>query len=266
MRIFAVDDEALARMLLCKAIRTAAPDAELEEFSDPQEVLRRAEEISCDVAFLDITMRSMTGLELAKRLLALHPNVNVIFATGYREYMGEAWDLMASGFITKPVTAEKVQTQLQNLRRPVTVSAYPVKEKRVQVQCFGNFEIFVDGMPLHFQYEKSRELLAYLVDRKGAECSTGEMCAVLWEDDRYHGAYFQQLRKDIIHVLQQADCAQILSTARGKLAIVPKEISCDYYDFLDGAPDGQKKFRGEYMTQYSWAEYMVPTLTETVRS
>jgi len=58
---------------------------------------------------MDIQMRGITGLELAKDILAINPRINIIFVTGYRQYMGEAWDLMASGYITKPATEEKVR-------------------------------------------------------------------------------------------------------------------------------------------------------------
>ena len=46
-------------------------------------------------------------------------------------------------------------------------------------------EIFVGGRPLSFKRSKSKELLAYLVDRNGATCTNGEMLAVLWEDKRH---------------------------------------------------------------------------------
>ena len=64
---------------------------------------------------------------------------------------------------------------LENLR-------YPAEDvpAGVKVQCFGNFEVFVGGRPLSFKRSKSKELLAYLVDRNGATCTNGEMLAVLW--------------------------------------------------------------------------------------
>lgn len=55
--------------------------------------------------------------------------------------------------------------------------------KRIRAHCFGNFEIFIDGEPMHFQYSKSRELMAYLISRNGALCTNGEVMAVLWEDE-----------------------------------------------------------------------------------
>lgn len=119
LRILAVDDEPLALEMLADAIKKAAPDAEVIEFGTPSELLRYAENNICDIAFLDIHMRGMTGIGLAGRLKEKLPDINIVFVTGYDEYAGEAMALHASGYIVKPVTAEKVFRELADLRHPV---------------------------------------------------------------------------------------------------------------------------------------------------
>lgn len=94
------------------------PEAEIFSFTKPGEVLAFAGEMPCGIAFLDIRMRTMTGLELARRLKELCPNINVIFVAGCREYAFDAMELHASGYIEKPVTAEKVRCELSDLRDP----------------------------------------------------------------------------------------------------------------------------------------------------
>ena len=69
MRIFAADDEALAREMLTDAIREALPDAEIFDFAKPSQLLEFASNNPpCEIAFLDIHMRGMNGVELAKKL------------------------------------------------------------------------------------------------------------------------------------------------------------------------------------------------------
>ena len=80
-------------------------------------------------------------------------------------------------FLLKPANEADVRNVLENLRYPPETAPVGIK-----IQCFGNFEIFVGGRPLSFKRSKSKELLAYLVDRNGATCTNGEMLAVLWED------------------------------------------------------------------------------------
>ena len=141
MKIVALDDEALMLEHLCECIREAEPEAEVEPFRRASEVLAYVKQEKVDVAFLDIQMRGMLGTELAKELKAIAPRINIIFVTGFREYQGEAFEMHASGYLVKPITAGKVREELDNLRFPI---APPVRN-RVRFQCFGNFEVFVEG-------------------------------------------------------------------------------------------------------------------------
>ena len=133
MLIYAIDDERNALSIMLRAVEEAEPSAEVRGFSRSAELLSAMEERPCDVAFLDVEMPGLSGVALAKRLKAIHPKVNVIFATGYDQYKGAAMDLRASGYLMKPVTAEDVRTELDNLRHPVPAGA----GKRVRFRTFG---------------------------------------------------------------------------------------------------------------------------------
>ena len=182
MIVVAVDDERIALENLTESIRLAAPHAQIHSFRYPEDVLEFAQDHCADVAFLDVEMVSMNGVELAERLKLLHPEINIVFSTGYGHYRDAAFDLHASGYLTKPITPEKVKKELDNLRRPVRDT------KRMKIRAFGNFEVYLDGNPMGFKYSKTKEMLAYLVDRKGALCTNGEIMAVLFEDDNGHEA------------------------------------------------------------------------------
>ncbi len=249
MIVIAVDDERLALENLTDAIRKAAPNAQIHGFRYPEDALDFAKENDTDVAFLDVEMIGMNGVELAERLKFYHPDINIIFSTGYGHYRDAAFDLHASGYLTKPITPEKVKKELDNLRRPIR------NPKRIRIRAFGNFEVYLDGNLISFKYSKTKEMLAYLVDRKGALCTNGEIMAVLFEDDNGHESYFRSLRKDLTDILEAAGCSEVLSQQRGSIGIVPELVDCDYFNWCSGKRSGVNAFRGEYMTQYSWGEY-----------
>ncbi|MGN0813249.1 MAG: response regulator [Candidatus Coproplasma sp.] len=248
MRILAVDDERLALEALTEAIANACPQAELTGVRYAEDAIEYAKDNTCDVAFLDIEMAGINGVTLALKLKEQNPKINVIFVTGYGSYRSEAFDMHASGYVVKPVTPQKIAAELAELRYPVA------ENKRIRIQTFGNFEVYLDGKPLTFRYSKSLELLAYLVDRKGATCSVGEMLAVLFEDEGDHTTYFKSIRADLINTLKGCGCEDIIARRHGMLGIVKEAVSCDYFDYLEGKAVGAKVYRGEYMTQYSWAE------------
>ena len=253
MKIIAVDDERIALDGLLDVISEAAPDAELNGFEYPEDALEFVDANDCNIAFLDVEMAVMSGVELAEQLKLRNPDINIIFATGFEEYRKEAYDLHASGYLTKPITAEKVRKELCDLRRPIP------KRRRMRVQTFGNFEAYIDGMPIAFKYSKTKELLAYLVDRKGALCTSAELQAVIFEDDGGHESYMKSLRRDLLETLEAAGCGNIIAQQRGKLGVVPDRLDCDYYDWCDGKRMGIL-WQGEYMVQYSWSEYTAGVL------
>lgn len=256
MKILAVDDEKLALDGLVRAIRAAAPEAEVFGFRDPAEALRCAETNALYAVFLDIEMRGMDGITLAKQLLQAEPKTNIIFTTGYGEYAGRAFDIHASGYIMKPVTEEKVRAELGALRYR------PAKEVKPQlvIRAFGNFEAYVGGEPVRFQTGMAKELLAYLVDRRGAVCSNGELLSALWEDeseDSSHMSYLKKIRRSLFDTLEAVGCGDVIARSRGGLAILTDKIDCDYYQYLEhgNEPGMPPLYRGEYMMQYSWAEF-----------
>ena len=135
MKILCVDDEPLALQMLELSVKKAKPDAEVLSYRKPRELLEAARQNGCDIAFLDIHMRGMNGVELAKELKAVNPKMNIIFVTGFSDYTGDAMSLHASGYIMKPVNKEKVERELSDLRFPIE----PKSNALLRVQCFGNF-------------------------------------------------------------------------------------------------------------------------------
>ena len=249
MKILAVDDEIIALEGLVKSIKEAESTAQVFSFRFADEAIKFMEKNICDVAFLDIEMYGINGVSLANILLQMNPNINIIFSTGYGNYRDVAFDMHASGYIVKPITPEKVKKELLNLRKPVKV------ENKLQINVFGNFEVYFDGNPLKFKYSKSKELLAYLVDRKGALCTVSELIAILFEDDEDHKTYFKSIRKDLIDTLTEVGCIDAIVIQHGKLGINKDNVYCSYFDLLDKKIKLSDVYHGEYMTQYSFAEY-----------
>jgi two-component SAPR family response regulator len=148
----------------------------------------------------------------------------------------------------KPITPEKVKRELENLRRPIH------QKKKLKVQTFGTFEVYIDGKPLAFKYRRTKELFAYLIDRVGAMCTVGEIIGILFEDEGGREDYFQKLRRDLLSTLEEAGCSDAIVHKRGMLGVVVTEVQCDYYDYLNHKRELSASYFGEYMSQYSFAE------------
>ncbi len=257
MQIVAVDDEPLMLEKMKRSIKEAEPDSKLFTFATPKEVLKFAEKHKVDVFFLDVRMPGMDGVTLAKKIKLIQPRANIIFSTGYAEYMPDAFLLNVSGYLLKPVTAKQVREQLDILRFPVRSQT----NGKIRLQCFGNFEAFLDSRPLRFRYGKTKEILAYLTLRRGSTCTNKEIIAAIWEEDS-HESYFRDLRQDLVSTLEEKQCGDIVEISRGKMALVTENVECDYYQWLNGTADGINAYHGEFMNQYSWAEFVNASILE----
>ena len=248
MIAIAVDDEILMLGALVKAI-SASPDIEeVTRFSDCEEALSFVKNNSIDIAFLDINMRGMGGLALAENILAACPKCKIVFCTGYEEYAIPAFKLHASGYLMKPISAEDVQGEIDNIK------GVRQKEKLLDVNCFGNFEVYAKGEKLIFKRMKTKELFAFLVDRKGAGMTAKQICAVLFPDDmddNKNSAYLRQLVLDLKNTLKTVGAENVLRHETPCYRVDTSLIQCDYLSYLE---TGKPEFHGEYMMQYSWAE------------
>ena len=117
--VIMVDDRKLILVGGLAILEQVMPYATLKGFTDANEAITYAKENRVDLAFLDIELRNMTGLELCRELLALHSHTNVVYLTAYSEYSLDAWSTGASGFMLKPITPEGVRQQLEHLRYPI---------------------------------------------------------------------------------------------------------------------------------------------------
>ena len=260
MHILATDDEQSALNILIGAIKEAVPLATVHAFRNPTEALEFMEETKCEVAFLDIQMREMSGIVLARKLKEIYPKVNIVFVTGYSQYANEAFTLHASGYVYKPVTAEKIVTEMENLRTPVKW-----KETGIRVNTFGNFELLVNGKEVTFGREKAKEMLAYLVDKQGKGATRKELATVLFERDDYSRAtqnYLSKIIKELIVALERVGAEKILKRGLNSYSVDVDAFDCDLYVYEsdNATPEDLNSFQGEYMKQYSWAEVTLARL------
>ena len=248
MIAIAVDDEALMLGALTAAIEASNDITSVARFSDCEAALEYAKSNPIDIAFLDINMRGMGGLALAEKIVSARPACKIVFCTGYEEYAISAFKLHASGYLMKPISAEDVQGEIDNIK------GMRAQEKLLTVKCFGDFEVYAKNEKVVFKRLKSKELFAFLIDRKGAGMTAKQICAVLFPDDMddaKNSAYLRQLVMDLKNTLKAVGAESVLCHETLCYRVDTGLIKCDYISYLE---TGKPEFHGEYMTQYSWAE------------
>ena len=261
MRIIIVDEDKKELKEINGIIEKLVPGSDITTFDNPLSALDKARKEEIDMAIINTNLPELEGIELGRYLRDLNPFMNVIFLSHTKDYGYEAMEMHASGYMLKPVSAERLKKELDQLRFAERYNDH----KRIFVQTFGNFEIFVDGRPLDFKYTKTKEIVAILVNNRGAYTSNGEIIACLWEDDgdpEKKLSYLCNLRQDLQNTFSKYALDGILLKQRGSMAISKDRIECDMYDWLEKKNASRYKYIGDYMNQYSWPEAFHAELDE----
>lgn len=253
MRIIVVDDEFLALEDFEDTCRGLGIEDEIVKFNNPLDALSFVAQNKVDIAFLDIEMPVIKGIELAKRIKALSPNVRIIFTTGYSEYALEAFGVDAVDYVLKPYEPESIKRAYDK----ALLIKDAVSENHIFIKTFGYFDVFVDGKSVNFSSAKSKELLALLVDRNGGVVSTEQAISFLWEGRAYDEtvqSLFRKVLRSLRATLEEAGIQEILVDNRNQRSIDKTKFSCDYYELLENGKSEKVKYFGKYMDQYSWAQ------------
>lgn len=252
MKIMIVDDEQHALNHLVQCVKELRPESEIVSFNRSDMALAYVKEnLDIDVAFLDINMPVISGIDLAKELKKVHHTVNIIFCTAYSEYALAAIRVHASGYVNKPYEKEDIERELDDLLHPVL----PPMPK-VFIRTFGDFDMFVDGKAVTFVRAKCKEMLAYLVSKRGGVANRKELAAALFEDEYSLKTqnYLVHIYSDLVKSLKKVGLENILIKGYNQYALDTKLFSCDLLDYEAGKPEAINAYKGEFMAQYEWAE------------
>jgi len=228
MRIAAVDDEmhVLERF---ERIVLEMEDLQLcGLFETAEQLLSYLKEHTLDAVFLDIEMPGVNGLRLSEQVLDFNENIDIIFVTAYNQYAVEAFELHAMDYIMKPLTEERLSKTLKRLLKSKRIVRRPEKPF---IQCIGDFEVFVNGVALTWKNSKAKEILAFLVHKRGVPVNWEKIADAVWPDydsekaqTNFHATTYL-LRKR----LAEAGLSQIIESGRGNYRIVTDLVNCDIY-------------------------------------
>ena len=256
-----VDDETLLLEDLKRAVEKSPDICQVEALDDPFEAAEWALEHPFDIAFLDVRMPVMSGIELADQLHQIRPGVPIIFCTGYREHALDAFRAHASGYLLKPIRAEKVQEEIDHIKAlqggfadaaSAADTADTADRIFFTVRPYGGFTVQdAQGRPIRFHRSKEKELFAALIHRDGREISTEDLCGLLWEDN----AWMYEKNKQYLYTL----FSYLRSTLRevGADDILTRGGSGYSLDMERIRIDETGKGKQEYLPGYAWSKQQV---------
>jgi two-component system LytT family response regulator len=222
LKIAIVDDEALAIQRLKRMLESFG---DISEFTEPNEVLKEC----FDVAFLDISMSELNGVELAKKIRDKYPETFIVFQTAYEEFALEAFKTGAIDYLVKPFSSEELNKTLKKIKS--------YQKSRVNKIVASSFdETFIVGL------DEIYYIKAYL-DEVIIKTRERELFAKKRIKDLESIAdNFFRIHRSYIVNIDKIESMQTVENSKLKIKL------SDIDEYITSSKDGAKEFR-EYLNR-----------------
>lgn len=189
IRAIIVDDEKHALNAL-KDLLAEYDDIQIVgEFTSSHQALEQSKRLAYDIAFLDIEMPELQGLELGEKLLESNPARDIVFITAFDAYAVEAFEIHALDYLLKPVSPRRMRKTIERLKikyaevQEVSSQSQTSVIPSSRVRCFGRFEVLCEAAEeghIPWRTAKVRELLAYLIHHRGEAVHKTRIIEDVW--------------------------------------------------------------------------------------
>ena len=236
LRVIAVDDEKNALERFDRVMVDEPRVSVVGRFSHADEALDFIRREPVDVAFLDVEMPGIDGLQIAEIISQETPNVEIVFITAYEKYALKAFKAHAVGFLLKPLDIREVREQIDTLVGKISRRSASVGNARLSVHCFGSFSCYPESSPdepVRWRTSKAEELFALLVHVRGRAISREMLIDALWpEVEPDKGAnQFRVTCTYIRNTLAEIGFPEMLLRDRDSYFLDSDKLNCDTYTF-----------------------------------
>lgn len=250
MRAIIVDDEPVMTRYFARECE-GIPELNLKgSFTTASEALSFAADNPIEVAFLDVEMPDMTGLELALKLRELRSDILIVFVSAF-DYVRDSNKIGGDYYLEKPYDRETLEIMMERLKLLAQR-----QKKNIYIQMFGTFNVLKDGAPVPLS-GKAKECLAYITMFRGKEVSNQDIYSTVWEDKPYGTSemttYFHALKR-LKRTLREYGVSDLLiSNVKGQM-LNTEIVDCDFYSWMDKNSALHERFNGVFLSEYSWGE------------
>lgn len=288
IRTILVDDERLALDLMEKKLNKIGGVEIVGKFSDPESVISEMKNLDFQVAFLDIEMTGISGLDLAEIIQEWKNDIHIVFVTAYRDYAIQAFELNSIDYLLKPVlegrlkkTIDRIYEQLKLNDQKNLTHVQPIATT-LEINCFNEFIVYNNKQPVKWKTAKVKELFAFFITHLGTYINRDSIINQLWPDYDYKKAKIQ-LHTCISHLRKMLDSLgynQSLTYSNQSYSLNLTDFNCDAIelektvnmhpsiseDNIILLENAIQTYVGEYMetNEYEWAQAKAHTISQKI--
>lgn len=276
IRTIVVDDEPLALQLLAKKLSNFENIEVVESFSNAYEALQAIKHLDFQVAFLDIEMPIINGIDLAELIQEQKPDIHIVFVTASENYAIQAFELHSIDYLVKPVLNSRLEKTILRLQQQIQLSSqqsvvHQQNTPSLEVVCFAEFAAYSQGKLIAWKTAKVKELFAFFITNLNTPVNRDMLIDLLWPENEYQKAKIQ-LHTSISYLrktLASIGYKNVLTFSNQSYILDLPHFTCDALELkqliqthktIDHTNIGQleqltKKYTGHYMelNHYEWA-------------
>ncbi|MFJ7917036.1 response regulator [Lysinibacillus sp. NPDC096382] len=270
-----MDDEPLALINLEKKLKEFNSIEVIKSFTTTKDLLAEGPSLDFQVAFLDVEMPDMNGLEIARLLKEWNKNIFIVFVTAYRDYAVQAFEIHSIDYLLKPISKARLETtinriqellHLENKSTPIQIRNKPA----LTIQCFGGFVVLHNNKAVHWRTLKTKELFAFLFSNLNSQVPRDSIIDALWANTEFKKARVQ-LHTTVSYLrttLSALGYSEVIQYTNGCYILQLKAFQCDVHDLehilnakaetgkldVEMAESLIQSYQGEYMASldYPW--------------
>ncbi|MFF2179467.1 response regulator [Lysinibacillus sp. NPDC058147] len=270
-----MDDEPLALINMEKKLKEFNSIEVIKSFTTAKDLLAEGPSLDFQVAFLDVEMPGMNGLEIARLLKEWNKNIFIVFVTAYRDYAVQAFEIHSIDYLLKPISKARLETtinriqellHLENKSTPIQIRNKPA----LTILYFGGFVVLHNDKAVHWRTLKTKELFAFLFSNLNNHVPRDIIIEALWADTEFKKARVQ-LHTTVSYLrttLSALGYSEVIQYANGCYILQLEDFQCDAHDLehiLNGKTETGKiniekaeallqNYQGEFMASldYPW--------------
>ncbi len=190
IRVMLIDDEEDALNLLEILLGQVGGVEIVGRYTDPTRAIEALLTIPVDAVFLDHQMPGMTGMEAARRMRLLKPDIPVVFTTAHAEYAVEAFEIQSTDYLLKPISLHRMEQAVSRIGQ--SLPAQRETEARLEaeqpyIRAMGGFYLELPRSAaglLPWKTNKEKELCALLYHHGGKPVDASAIIESMWPDSQ----------------------------------------------------------------------------------
>ncbi len=236
MKAFVIDDERVYHTIMERLLSQIGGVELVGCYLRPEDALEQLRHQEVDIAFIDIQIGQDNGLDAARLLRSVHPDLEIVFVTSHKEYAADSFESYPLDYMVKPVSQSR-------LEQTIVRAASRLREKsrqaasiagKLKVRALGGLEVSGERSgPVKWISKKSLELFAFLLMHRGRSVSKGRILEHIFPDmplknaETYLNTAVYQLRK----ALQEHGYKHIVDNGQEQYWLLLDQVEVDFISF-----------------------------------